>query len=915
MLNKLFRPKWEHANPEIRKTAIQKLGSTDIALLEKIALSDNHHDIRLQAISQIDDLSALERLINNSQEQEFALKCWVSVLINSDKYNALAIEQRILDCNNEKLLCGIIAYSDNASLRNLALSGIKEEGALLSLMQNTKTGRVWQAAIEKLSTEDAIKKAIHIVSGRDKKSQQLIKSKLDIIKAEQQAILTQEENFQHLSDKLTHLERTDTNPLFEGILLAAKQQWAEIKDLYNNEQINLINTLITNCDEKLLNKNDAKLEIATQNHQSVISEEAFDQLQQKTTDLTTTLSNDLIYNDNTATTIANINAEWESIKNQINPQHSATYRRVLSTLNSLFNAHQFLSNNTLSQQLSAGDINNIPQHALKQYKKELEKISSSVKSDTLVAKKINAFSAMIAQQQKNITIDINNAQANIKKLLHDTDNALLDKNLKSAQKSFSSARKLLKDIPEHLSKEHQNNVQRMFQAIRALEDWKNFANDEKRQELCAKMQQFINADIEPQFLSEQIKTLQNQWKALGHCHNQELWNTFKAYSDEAYLPCQIYFNKQKELRQFNALQRTTICEQIETFINNHDWNSTDWKALENLYKATHNEWKKYSPVEREDHQKLQDRFFNSSNIIKEKLNHERKSNHEKMAAIIVQAEKLLAEDDIQKAIDEYQLLHKNWQKIGIHIYKQQQKQWLTFKKVGDGIYEKRQNAYHAADNERKENLQQANSIIKDINALSQLSNEDFQQSQHTFQALKENFKNISSLPQDSYKACQSAFINACDAVERKITNVKQQQWHKHFINLMTAANEWKALEAQGGHACINTLPKEIPEKWLQILQARFENNIPKEPLKLAKILCLEIESLAGIQTPKEDAELKMQWQIESLAKNFGQLKKEPDENVAEIIFLRWFAQSCWNEDEHHQLEKRFLTAAKQVIGY
>ena len=55
-LQDLFVPRWQHSNPEVRKTAVGRL--KDIRLLKQIAEMDEHQMVRDAAATQLNQLTS-----------------------------------------------------------------------------------------------------------------------------------------------------------------------------------------------------------------------------------------------------------------------------------------------------------------------------------------------------------------------------------------------------------------------------------------------------------------------------------------------------------------------------------------------------------------------------------------------------------------------------------------------------------------------------------------------------------------------------------------------------------------------------------------------------------------------------------------------------------------------------------------
>ena len=917
MLNKIFRPKWQHENPEVRLSAINKLGQGDIAILQQLAAHDSDKNVRKTALAKIDDIHILEKLIlqGETPDESFALKCWVHALTDSDKHTPLEQEKIITDCMDQRFLNSIISYCENNNLRHLALAGITGDDKLLMLLEGTKHGGTWQIIIEKLQSEEAIKKANAIINGRDKKSQQLIKARLEHIKKEQESKQQREKLIAQLSGRLNTLLDGEFNPLFEGILLTVKQQFQTIDNEITESQQTQLLSLIERCEKRLKEK---QIRQAERLDEQKVSEQQKEELHHLIHDLKQ-LFTEACTNTLDRTTIEErllkITDQWQECTSS--PANHNTFEKIRNNIRSVISTRKLIEDNNVST-LPSADLSHLGFSETKRLLtslKDAEKLlkKSNVNNESGISIHINTLVSNLQNHQAELHTQNKQLHKDIEKDLSDTEVLVEQKNLKSARRLLNRIKSAMEKIPEQEGAIYNSNFQRLYQATRELEDWKNYVGDEKRLELCEKMESLTDSDMDMQARADTIKSLQQEWKSLGHCRDQALWGKFRALADTAYAPCQEYFNKQREIRQFNTAQCQSICEQFEQLIQLQEWETTDWKSMDSLYRAIHDEWKKYFPVERHAYKALQDRFHHLARSLKQKLDEERNSNHEKLARLIQKAHELMAEDDTSVAIDTYNHLMQDWKNIGITFHKKQQQQWQQFRQAGDQIYEKRQNQKNEAEHERHENLANANRIIKDIDNLADQEDQILAQNRGQFETLKSAFKSLGSLPKDHFKQCFKEFNTACEKFESNFNGINKRQWIKQLHQLQETAKSWLDTENNGMSDQIAISISTLPEKWHAKLQQRFDDSVQCEQPDTARLICIEMEILAGTETPASDATLKMQWQMENLAKNFGQSGNTTQEEKIENLYLRWYSQPCWNKEEYLSLEKRFLQVGEKLL--
>ncbi|MGB3619993.1 MAG: hypothetical protein WBA20_01455, partial [Ketobacter sp.] len=61
-------------------------------------------------------------------------------------------------------------------------------------------------------------------------------------------------------------------------------------------------------------------------------------------------------------------------------------------------------------------------------------------------------------------------------------------------------------------------------------------------------------------------------------------------------------------------------------LEQNDWEHADWKAVNELYETAKSEWRLYTPVERKEGKKVQDRFNGLLDQLRNKLQGEFERN-------------------------------------------------------------------------------------------------------------------------------------------------------------------------------------------------------------------------------------------------------------------------------------------------
>ncbi|MCP4492770.1 MAG: DUF349 domain-containing protein [Gammaproteobacteria bacterium] len=144
-------------------------------------------------------------------------------------------------------------------------------------------------------------------------------------------------------------------------------------------------------------------------------------------------------------------------------------------------------------------------------------------------------------------------------------------------------------------------------------DWKNFATEPKYIELCDAMELLTTSKQHAEKRSSEMKSLQQQWKELGHSDiSEQYWPRFKLAADNVYQSCAVFFEQRHKTRKENLDRRKHFLEEMRKLLEATDWDgSPDYKAVQSSMqsingnfcgikdlerKAANKQWKQYSAL-------------------------------------------------------------------------------------------------------------------------------------------------------------------------------------------------------------------------------------------------------------------------------------------------------------------------------
>ena len=396
--------------------------------------------------------------------------------------------------------------------------------------------------------------------------------------------------------------------------------------------------------------------------------------------------------------------------------------------------------------------------------------------------------------------------------------------------------------------------------LRELSDWQGFATEPKQIALCEQMEYLAEQPMDPEAKAERIKELQNEWRDLGGSSDRSLWSRFKAASDKAYEPCKAYFSAKSGLKQANLEKRSAICQQLESFLDNADWSSIDWKAAERIHQTARQEWKEAWPVEFRDNRAVQKRFDELLKRLEAPLDEERRKNEGLKQTIVDKAQALVEHEPLQEAMNQAKALQGDWQAIGITRHREDRKLWQAFRKACDQIFARR-------DAERSEQQQASRAADETAQAgLNQVSGISPESDEQAVTAALATLKDIDAATLS--KGVREQVQQEKQRLSKILSALRLQAKMASWQSLVMAATA-----GQSGS-------ESAPQHWA----ALAETSDASDPVELV----IRAEILCGVPSPEADQQRRMEIQVQRLANGMGSADNSTDQmQDVEKLLAAW----------------------------
>jgi len=435
------------------------------------------------------------------------------------------------------------------------------------------------------------------------------------------------------------------------------------------------------------------------------------------------------------------------------------------------------------------------------------------------------------------------AEEELKTTLDQLEGTLEQHQLKPSRQHFRHAQKLQDQLPGRQARQHQARITRLGRQLQELRDWLGFAARPKLEAFCEQMEYLAEQPMEPETKAEHIRELQHNWHDLGGTPDQELWQRFKEATDHAYEPCHQYFAEKNRLKSANLAKREHIVDQLQEFVENLDWSSCDYKAVDRIQRTARREWSDAKPVDFRANRPLQKQFDRLIKTLNAGLDEERERNEALKQDVVARAEALIDHEPLREATEGAKALQKEWEAIGITHHSEDRKLWKAFRAACDRIFARLSEEREAEQQSRNAAAEEADKLIQQLQELAPENVEggEIRRIQSAFDALE--------LPKDRVNALRDRFRKALDQLESRRQALVRSQRYEQWLDALNAHQKGDVVPVDHFRARASA-PDVVTQEETAADQARA--------------LCIRVEIATGAATPPEDQAQRMALQVNRL---------------------------------------------------
>ncbi|MHA7880752.1 MAG: DUF349 domain-containing protein [Saccharospirillum sp.] len=780
----------------------------------------------------------------------------------------------------------------------------------LQLALHGFTAQVRTYAAEHLTDPAAVEQLLKASKGRDKAVYRIAKDKQESLRAERKRLEDQEQRVNELVNAMARHATATLDPLYAGKLKNLSEQWQVMQAEATDEQRAAFNTAFEQAQTRL-DEQSALINEAEERHQAVAMADTERQsiVDRVLTELRARVDHADIQEQDLREAQLFLTEQqhlWRESEQHSKPskEEERSFHRLCTafeaSLSKQHDIHQrYGSVDSLLERLeNTPDKMDAEAQALDEWVHHLD-WPDDVEAPAMIARVEKALARhhdQLAEHRQHEIHQVRQARGLMRRCMA----AVNDGHLKRASGLLLGCSDALEGLPEKQHPGLYRQFEETREAVEKLRDWQSFAVLPKKEVLIERMRHLVDQPMPPEARAAAIRAMQDEWRQLSRGlqnQHQELWETFHELAQTAYEPCREFFAEQSKLRSLNLEKRQELVEQLKQYESLTDWSAPDLKEVDRVLNMARQDWRRFSPVDRAANKAVQQAFDEVYQRIRGHLQQEQSQFKQAKQAIIEKARALLAVEDSRQATEAAKKLQKEWQQAGHLARRDEQALWKEFRAICDQLFERRGQQIEAFKADLEAHKQTAERLTAELTALAQ--SDDPVAEKDAADQIRHAFRELGTLPKAQHKALVEQFDKASRAFDARCraeqARARDRHWQAVFNWVRWA--RFEADSAEAARAAFNDLTPPAPARHLaDHLDALRQAEEPGQKQALRR-KTIELEALAGIDSPEADKALRMELQVQRLAEGMGQkvTREDVEQAVIDWLLTPGVPADCYDE--------------------
>ena len=566
-----------------------------------------------------------------------------------------------------------------------------------------------------------------------------------------------------------------------------------------------------------------------------------------------------------------VQKRWESL--------CASAERLLAALGRLGERSEALQ--SLLDDSTAGDPSPLAPpsdrlQSLKQHAKALDWPPTAPTPQLL--RQLAAAIDAIQQQVDAATSEKDSRQFRVEKLLRALGGHINAKRLRVAMAIRRDLDEALKQLTPEERRAIPARLESLDEKLNSLLDWKNHVCKPKLQQLCGQMESLSSAKQPPPQRLAEIRRLRQAWRELGYSPAQDqLKERFELAAKQALSQCTAYLKQQGQLAEANLVQLEQLADNLKNCLQELDPQYPDWAEINAVLDRAERFRRDRPQLPKPAGKELRQQFAELRQALLTQLEPVTKSHEARKETLISEAEALAEQGPTERNLGQSKVLGMAWRQLGRG--RNEPALYKRFREAQDKLHLQQRQRRESHQHEQQTLEKQVEAAVAGIAELLKIDDSELQDSQPRFlQFRKDAEQPLAQLPEAQQDRLQRRLNRAAERYEEHYAGLGERRQRQELLLLRQLAQVGQRVAAAKDDSERQQATAKLAE-----LRAQLKNPAPGLEQRLDQLLqgnysgdaearrklCLQIEILAGLPSPPEDSELRMQLQLDTLKHNIG----------------------------------------------
>lgn len=519
----------------------------------------------------------------------------------------------------------------------------------------------------------------------------------------------------------------------------------------------------------------------------------------------------------------------------------------------------------------------------------------------------------------------------LQQLLQQAQAQAADGKLHDANSSQTALNEAMQQAGAAVTKSFQQQLGSELRALQGklgeLRQWQRWSDNQQRQRLLADLRAAKDSELNADALVSLVKDARQQWQQLERSEvlagmrplgsQHALNHQFQGVCGMLMRSAKPFLQKRDVLRHERGKlieERLQACEQLLAS------GDARLKTLLQQKRLIGQSFKEIGNVAAEQRKVLLAALRKNQQALQERIQSLTATAEQHKRRLIRLAEQLPHETDQAAALQQAKALQREWQQQELLPRKQEQALWETFRAPMDELFAAHdaQRQQHQAEQQAQREQQQQ--IVGELESLLELPDSELTDQRAKCEDLQHQF----SLHQRPDRGLQQRLRQAAEQFEQRLQQAVQQRrqaaWQaadKLARQQQNAASErLQALLAGSDNSAssdsqVDALPAALQQLGANGLQAHLQQHSQS-----ARAACIAAEFMAGLPSPAQDQQQRMQYQVERLSQHLRDKQQTSPAQQLRQIRQSWYACMPMHPDDYTTLQARFdraIAAAEKIL--